>query len=301
VAAVAVCADAHTPSVSNRLYVALNQYYYHYSELFDEKTLSMLGNHEIRGEPKSDEYGATTMMSLSGTLFSRGHPLYASAFFEMGGGTHTYNGATQETVVEGNDTIFIATPITVKKNNEFTAWGLFAGPYFFLNNLFYGLQTGIEYQYWKRKLFSMKEKYRWWYVPFIAQTEYQLTPAVSIGCNCTFRLMVSGTMEIDFGQESMMDYMEIPVLSLGKRHGFTIELPLRTALTNIFGLEFKPWLELRPSGISNVDTMRLYDGIEERKAPFLEPASESYSIGVSISLVISDLFSRPKVQRPDRR
>ena len=150
------------------------------------------------------------------------------------------------------------------------ATGVYGGPFFKTGDLLYGLQTGIEYRYWNRKLEPMKEKYRWLYVPVIAQAIFQVTNKVRIGCLCAYRYMVSGSMEIDFGTYGdMMGEMDIPVLTLGKKHGFAVKLPLRTELTHIFGIEYTPWFELRPSGISNVDTMRLYNGVEEQKLPFL--------------------------------
>jgi hypothetical protein len=285
-------AEGRVPALNSlRANVSLNQYYYNYSERLDETTLSMLGSHEYQGTPKSDEYGPTTLLNIGVTLFSRSQRMFSNAFIEIGSGSHTYDGATQNTTIAGTDTVVIFEPITAKKSNEFINSGLFAGPCFTINNCFIGFLTGLEYHYWNRKLSPVKEKYRWLYLPLMAQTKYQLNSSTSIGCNLSFMLMLSGSMQIDFGSyESMMGEMDLPLLKLGRKHGFSVELPAHIKMTQIFGMELKPWFEYRPSGISNIDTMKINDGIEEQKGPFLEPASESYSIGMYLSITLNSFF-----------
>lgn len=299
---VAACAGENSPALGNVLTIALDQHYYHYSEIFDEKTLSMLGQRVIRGEPKSDEYGYTALLDIGATVVGRSYPLYASAFFRTGGGKHTYDGATQETVIEGSDTILIADPYETKKNNEFTAYGIGAGPYFSRGRYLLGFQAGIEYHSWSRKLFPMKEIYKWFYVPLTVHATYRPSSNRTIGCRLSCKFMVSGAMQIDLGMlGDMMGDVDAPVLALEKKVGLSIELPIQTGFAHLFGLEFRPWFGLRPSGISNVDTITISDGIDVQRSPFLEPASNSYSFGMCIGVAISDMFTRQKSVRTGLR
>jgi len=99
--------------------------------------------------------------------------------------------------------------------------------------------------------------------------------------------MVLGSMSVDFSSvtNGTLYSVESPTLNLGTKNGFLIELPCQVDLDRTFSIEFKPWIEFRPSGVSNVDTMRIMDAFREvAKASVLEPGSNSYSIGMTLSL-----------------
>jgi len=275
----------------NSIQIGFNQYYYHYSEKLDDATLGLIGIKKYRGQPKSDEYGYTTGFHLNTTLYSRSIPLYGSFIFEAGPGSHTYDGVTQTPEIT-IDTVMVYEPYKGSKNSIFVKVGAYAGPYFLFNRFLVGIQSGIEYHNWRRGFpqtdpsgSSMSERYEWCYAPLKLQTAFQLSTTTSIGCNVYYKFMLSGTVQISFGAMDLYLDIDKPPVNLGHKQGFSAEFPFQANLSTMFSIECKPWFEYRPFGRSNIDTLIISDYYNTQKSPFLEPASESFSIGCMISIL----------------
>jgi hypothetical protein len=219
----------------------INEFYYHYSEKFDAATLALTGVTNYRGEPKSDEYGMAPMFHAEGAAYADQMPLWASGFFEIGSGTHTYDGASQDSAeISGGDTVWVFLPLSVKKTNHFMNLGIFVGPYFSNGNFLIGLQAGIEYHSWKRYLQGMTEQYNWTYAPVKVHAAVQVSPTVGIGCNAAYRFTVSGSMKADFGIAGYMLDINAPELTLGTEQGLYVDVPIQVGFNRLIGVEIKP-------------------------------------------------------------
>jgi len=277
---------------NNFIQIGLNQFYYYYSEKFDNETLLKAGVKKYKGEPKSDEYGYTALFHFAGTGYSKLLPFYGNVFFEAGNGKHKYDGSTQDSLEIGIDTTMIYEPYFAKKRNMFIKIGGYGGPYFMFKNVLLAFYSGLEYQYWKRSLSGIREFYRWFYAPIGIKTAFKVSDRINISCNLLYKFMLYGTMEIDFGMLEKLVTLNAPDrLILGKKQGFKGEIPIQINLNKRFNIECKPWFEYRPSGISNVDILSINNGMETQKSPILEPASTSYSGGLTISVMLCTFYN----------
>jgi hypothetical protein len=285
------------------LQAGFNGYSYNYSEIWDAKTLGLLGITSWTGTPKSNENGFTPTFHATGRLYSKISPFYGGFLFEIGGAKHTYDGGTQS--YDSVNQIAVYEPLTATSHNSFTKLGAFAGPYFRISDYLLGIHAGILSYHWFRNasgtIFSPStpETYNWYYLPVGIEAARGIGNKMSIGCNIEYRIMLSGTMKIDLSALALMTGYTIgsvPAVNLGAKNGFLLEIPFQMNLDQHFNLELKPWFELRPSGVSNVDTMRLKDPYYggEVKGPFLEPGSNSFSIGMTLSLNFGNFLSVDK-------
>jgi len=268
------------------LLFGLNEYGYAYAEDdgFDPPEI---------GTPKSDEYGMTSAFHLEGKFFSHDPktPWYGGFLYEYGGGIQTYNGSPLDSFEidpTSGDTIHLFPSLIDTKSNTFTRIGGFVGPFFDIGSSLVGLNAGLLYYRWYRGTGSESETYSWVYLPIGADISWKLDDQWSLGVDLQYRLMLSGSMQV-----GLDDYIingisaSVPAITLGTRDGFYIGVPLQVQVTRQFGIEFKPWYEYRPSGMSGP----VVEQVGLNNTEIYEPSSNSYSIGMSISAMFGNFAS----------
>jgi hypothetical protein len=108
-----------------------------------------------------------------------------------------------------------------------------------------------------------------------------------VGLDAQYRIMLSGSMQATYDYYSVIlgEQTSADQFTLGTRNGFYLGIPIQLQIDRKFGIEWKPWFELRPSGIS----APVYD--QSSGEGYLEPSSTSYSIGISVSLMLGSFSS----------
>jgi hypothetical protein len=274
-----------------------NESSYDYSESAPPHTYEISPTYYYFTPPPSipdREYGATSAFHAEGKFYShdRALPWYGGFLFEYGGGIQTYNGTALDSIQVGvpgpGDTTQYFPPIVESKSNTFTRIGGFIGPYFKVGNTLVGLNAGLLYYNWYRGAGAYNESYSWVYLPVGAEVQWEMNDRLSVGLDMQYRIMLSGSMTATYDYATVLEGVPTAAnnFTLGTRDGFYLGFPMQLQIDRWFGLEWKPWFELRPSGISG-----LTDVNPETGSGYLEPNSYSYSIGVSISAMFGTFSS----------
>ncbi len=277
----------------NYVLFGINEYGYNYSESSPGYKPSSSTYYYSSPPPAilDREYGATSAFHLEAKLYShdRAFPWYGGFQLEYGGGIQTYNGGPLDSMQFGvpgpGDTTQIIYPIVGPKSNTFLRMGGFVGPFFKVGECLVGLNAGILYYNWYRGV-GYDESYTWIYLPLGAELQWNLNGRLSAGLDVQYRIMLSGSMQATYDFQTVIENnpMSANQFTLGTKDGFYLGIPIQLQIDREFGLEWKPWFELRPSGISGV--VYASDGGE-----YLEPNSTSYSIGMSVSVMFGTFSS----------
>ena len=272
----------------------LNEYGYAYSE--DVSANGITPTYQYNGVPRSDEYGMTSAFHAEGKFYSKTSSLYGGFLFEYGGGIQTYNGSPMDSiqiVSNGNsyDTTQYFPSLINTKSNTFTRIGGFIGPYFNFGNCLLGLNAGLLYYNWYRGAGAYNESYTWVYLPIGAEFSFNLNERLTVGFDLQYRIMLSNSMQPSFDYETIVEGIPTaaPQLSDSTRDGFYLGIPIRLQINRQFGIEWKPWFELRPSGATANPGVLEQSGSTEMS--IFEPDSKSYSIGLSISAMFGNFSS----------
>ena len=229
-----------------------------------------------------------------GKFYSKTSGWYGGFLFEYGGGIQTYNGSPLDSflITQAGDTVPYFPSLINSKSNTFTRIGGFIGPYFNFGNGMLGLNAGVLYYNWYRGGGgSYNESYSWVYLPVGAELSFNLNDRVTMGLDLQYRIMVSGTMQPSYDNMTIQGYPTSATsqFTLGTMDGLYFGIPVRIQIDRNFGIECKPWFELRPSGSSP------YVFVQSANSSFTnyydEPESKSYSIGMSISAMFGNFSS----------
>jgi hypothetical protein len=277
----------------NYILFGINEYDYNYSESAPPNSYSdTTSTHSYLNPPSilDREYGATAAFHLEGKVYShdRSFPWYGGFQLEYGGGIQTYNGGPLDSVIinSAGDTTQVFPQILDYKSNTFMRAGFFVGPFFRTGNCLIGLNAGLLYYNWYRGTGAYNESYTWLYLPLGAEIQWDLNGRLSAGLDLQYRIMLSGSMQATYDYQSVIlgEPTTANQFTLGTRDGFYLGIPIQLQIDREFGLEWKPWFELRPSGLSG----EVYTA---GGGGYVEPNSTSYSIGMSVSVMFGTFSS----------
>jgi hypothetical protein len=278
--------------------VAFGMYYY--SEHFNDDLLNELGIDSVIGKLKSDEYGITPMFNASGGYYGKTAPFFLRGMIRAGGGIHTYDGSVYTSDSVNGKSVTTVMPHKQKKLNLFIGTALYGGPIFGNSKFLLGPCVGFHAEIWERLMNPddaiTSEEYRWVNALAGAHLRVAVSNRYLINAVILGRYIFAGKMEAVFNRD-LLDMAEaqgyemtIDEVTLGRRFGLWIELPMQFCIKPGLAFELAPWLEWRAFGKSNVGYMRLKSLNlldEDVSDPFVEPSSDSFFMGLRFAVLFA--------------
>jgi len=251
---------------------------------------------EISGAPKSTETGTVFGLSAEKTFYfwKDRMLLRPKASFLFGYNT-SYDGSTQQQMLvsDNGDTIgFGYDPIKYTKNNFFLDAGCDVGYVFPQEHLPFTLYSGIDFKLWYRDLLASggqltystgvnnSETYYWFNVPIGIMMTKPMSPTLVLGIDARLDWMVYGTMKVSMSDGSSSD--DYPAVTLGNRPSFKLELFSQSKSSDDRAYKFSPYVIWYGFEKSNTEIATSSD---QTSHMFLEPASRSFVVGITVSLV----------------
>jgi hypothetical protein len=143
--------------------------------------------------------------------------------------------------------------------------------------------TGYGYRFWRREIASAEgmlgytEDYSWSYLPIGVRGDYTIDRSWSVGVDLALRVMVSGSIHIG------LEMYKNPTLTLGKRLGFHMEVPVEYRITPGWALGASMWYEYSAIDQSNYSEKVV---IGNQYGQVYEPASRTHQFGFAVKGMI---------------
>ncbi len=277
--------------------------YFSYNELIDlSDDIQQFTDHfgatpQIYGAPKSTETGTVFGLYADKTFYSWQNRMFLlpRVSFLFGYNT-TYDGSTQQQMVQNSkgDTVgYEYDPVNYTKNNFFLDIGCDAGYAFPQEQLPFALYSGIDFKLWYRDLLANggqlsystgvnnSETYYWFNVPFGIKITRPMSPTTVLGADARLDWMVYGTMKVSMSNGS--GSYNYPAVTLGNRPSFRFEMFYQNKTRPDGGIKISPYIVWYGFEKSNTEEATSTD--QSSSHLFLEPASRSFMVGATVSLV----------------
>jgi hypothetical protein len=282
--------------------------YFHYNEEVDlGDDIASFREHfqrepEIKGAPKSTEYGTDVGIGASGAFYSWRTRLFFRPRAELVLGIgNTYDGSTQgEPIVAspGDTSGLQFFSITGKKNNFL----VFAGGDFGYNLPFFRFPLvaylGIDFMWWYRDLIftqggtyyfgnaSNVETYTRFALPVGILCVKPVSPDRALGCDVRMDWMFYGTMKETVNTGSSDSTAVFPAVTLGNRPSVKIELFMQKKMNGAAAVKFSLYFVYYGFGKSNTETATttVSSSGTVYQQVFLEPSSKTFRLGGSLCL-----------------
>lgn len=196
---------------SNSLSLGISTVKFDYTEtnpqgvMLDTEKSDMLGKMKgIRVEynPKLSVNSSDTLMLKMKYSLDRGNTEYKGSLIGSGQGYGSYTSKTLNTVHDLS--------VAIDETRQ-------------IGSLDVGLNVGVGYRYWSRELSSsQKEDYKWMYWKVGGQIGYDLTPALNIAVNGSYKRAISPKMKA-YGSNSPIS----DTFNLGDTDGYSFGVPVK--------------------------------------------------------------------------
>ncbi len=292
------------------LEIGLSLNYFHYNEHIEINSLvqdfiDTFGRiPQIKGQPKSTEYGGVFGFTFNSWFYSRNSHLFIrpkfSAIFGIG---NAYDGSSQpDTLLDPNTHEVIGMEFKPKvdnKNNYFISTGLDIGMGFPKAGFPLGLYTGIDFKFWYRDMLmygdintatsgiTYAEMYYWFSVPVGLLITKPVSVTTVLGMDARMDLMFFGQMKNILSSSSSDVTFDFPAVTLGNRVSYKIELFAQKRVSDRVSIKFSPYAMVYGFGKSTTDiaTVSIPGYGTESMGSFWEPASGTIWAGFNFSMV----------------
>jgi hypothetical protein len=282
--------------------------YFHYNEDISlSENIQAFSEHfgrepQVRGTPKSTEYGTDAGIILDGIFYSWENHLFLRPRAELILGLgNTYDGSTQEQPIidaPGDTTGFQFYSIKGNKNNFLFFAGCDLGYEFpFLKSAFV-IYAGFDYTWWYRDLtFSQNntiffgaastvETYTRYAIPVGILCTKPISPDVAIGFDARMDWMFFGQMKQTINPGSNEPVINFPTVTLGNRPQFRLDLFLQKKYNDQVSVKYSPYILFYGFGKSNTDAIpsAASQNLPGNQEVFFEPSSNTIMAGITVSL-----------------
>lgn len=275
--------------------------YFHYDEKFPEEDIRAAYGHNVRGTPKSTEYGLCLGTGFQGKITGNHVPLQMRFGFNLDlGAMHTYDGAILSKVSYdsyGRVVDAEILPYTFEKNNYFIAALVgFGWCEQFGDALAVTLWSGYNARLWVRDLLDpededlerLAEYYYWLYLPIGLELFLATQGTFTIGISTVLDIMLGGRMKVFHEIDSPGIELEYPPVKLGRRLGLRISPEFIFRPSGAFSISISPQVNFSGFGKSNTEDVVLhFQGESIKFAEFYEPASRTVWGGLGVSVVLT--------------